>query len=124
MARKKKSEAASTSRARVDLRLEREVYERIKEMAEQPEISINQLLQGIVTWASGCGNPGERVILEENQPPREEKRAGCIWFGCQGYVVKGKDGSEQPVMGDLHFQLDYTDRGAVRDLPDGWERIL
>jgi len=42
---------AASSKARLELRFEKDVYKGIKEIAEEADLSLNQLMEGITRWA-------------------------------------------------------------------------
>ena len=51
MATKAKSRAKEDGKARLELRFEAQLAERVKKLAEDAGVSVNQLLQGLAQWA-------------------------------------------------------------------------
>jgi hypothetical protein len=116
------------NKARLDMRIDKEVVEKIQKIAEEASISTNQLVQGILRWAV------EKAIVGE--PTRgddklliNKKQAGCIWFGtvrhylteddkeCEMHeaIENGTKPNFEPRDGQLIFALDFTERRVVRE---------
>ena len=108
MAKKSRSKAPKSEKVRLELNFEKEIYEKIKSLADRAELSMNQLLQGITTWAIKNGHAGEPCLKEDGDLGEKEintvERQGCVWFG-PAY------GSEPRIV----FTLDFTEWGALRE---------
>jgi len=102
-------------KARFEFRLDAAVHRRAKQLAEDAGLSMNQLLEGIVTWAVGCGHPGHPVPKRMGSARLIESREGeAVWFGDDGHP------DDEGNAGDafVHFVLDFS---ASRCVVDGWE---
>lgn len=117
MAKKKQvGRRTDADKARVELRLDADVYEKLKNLAAEADISINQLMQGATRWLVEHGHAGEpheidrHEILTANHP-------GCVWFGGEHMETVETDDGEH-VVGPypyIAFALDFTERRVVRD---------
>lgn len=98
-------------RTRVEIRLDKDVYDRLRTLADEAELSLNQILNGVCRWAAGHGHAGgvkflevadESVVTTVPEPSR-------VWFGF------GAD-KDDPVgdPGQVVFELDYSDKSALR----------
>lgn len=117
----------TTSKARLELRLDKEVNEGIKHLADSAGISVNQLMQALARWAWQEGHVGEPkrdaegIVRTKHQP-------GCIWMGRQGWKLEELDSNEMgpaydeleehykgPEKGEIKLILDFTERRVLRD---------
>lgn len=115
-------------KTRVELRLDPELYERWNAAAEAAGVSVNQLTEGLIQWAS------LRVVQgEPNRETRDGKeyitgarpQLGCLFIGhLQRWddeydeyngdqVPTGQQVVVEP--GYVHCALDFTVRRVVRD---------
>jgi hypothetical protein len=102
---KKQAKQSTGEKVRMELRFDSDVYEGIRRIADEAEISVNQLMQGIARWAASAAHVGECDLVESDGIQQWSTRVhpGCVWFGT------GPD-AEQPV-----FELDFTERHVVRE---------
>lgn len=93
------------------LRFENDVYEAIKDLAEQAGVSVNQFMDGLSRWAVRNVRIGEPVINEAGEVVGERSERGCVWAGeiaSQGDETK----AEKPK--GVWMSLDFTGRRVVR----------
>ncbi len=106
-------------KARCELRLEPVVHERLKSLAGQCDLSLNQLVEGILAWAGTNAHVGIPKPREDEPVIESDAESHVVWFGHDGTVrdSKGKivdiDGP-----GQVCFLLDFR---ATRAMVDGWE---
>ena len=105
-------------RASYLLRLEPDLMEKVRAVADRAEVSVNQLLQGIVRWGMAHGHVGE-AERDKGGYVRGKKQAGCVWFGSTGEEKRPQDCSDDPDWtprkGEVVFTLDFTARRVVRE---------
>jgi hypothetical protein len=125
MAKKKATGAGHRpGKARVELRLDEDVYEGIKKLADGSNMTVNQLINGLVRWARDKGHIGEPERDDEGVLSNR-RVAGVVWFGQTGYRLSIEDKhqhseafeTEAPefVKGEHYFTLDFTERRVVRE---------
>ena len=111
------------------LRIDDEVLGKIKQLADGAEISVNQLIQGLMRWAAQYGHVGEPT-RDDDGILRNKRQSGCIWIGKDGWKPDELDQDEwdpedpptKPYKGELHLFLDYTERRVLReDIESGIE---
>jgi hypothetical protein len=117
MAKKKTTKRpAETDKVRVELRLDRDVYEGLKKLASDSELSINQLMHGATQWLVEHGHAGE-PRQEDSHQIGTVQQPGCAWFGEEDIETVELESGE--VLIDSYpyiaFSLDFTERRAVRD---------
>lgn len=117
MAKKQQPKPRDDGKARFELRFDEDLYAEIKRIADETEISVNQLMQGIARWAVKYANPREEVTEFDPHGIRSKPQPGCVWFGHQvdAHEIPG----ENPIHIDaqVFFHLDFTERRVVRE-PD------
>lgn len=124
---KKKSKRAANSSSETvafQVRLDSETHKHLKETAERSEISLNQLVTGILRGAAGSMIEGEGRVEGSQQVLKVTPRKKCLTFGrwpCDSVTQyereQAEDHGEFPPYNDpgqYWFGLDYTDRGVVR----------
>lgn len=90
------------------LRLDSRVHEKLKTEAQRSGISLNQLMRGILRWASGRIQQGRAEL--ENRRISSSPSPERVWFG---------EPTRDPGMGDpgtvgrFFFQLDFSDETAL-----------
>jgi hypothetical protein len=145
MAKKKSSgraaKTASSTKARVELRMERELFEKMTAIAEGAEISLNQLMNGLAEWASRYAIQGEPVMKVEDGTEVVERKdqPGCVFFGRvfkrdhvfvgtqeefeamdDGWIPSARDEDRMYELritdpGAVHCALDFTVRRVVKE---------
>lgn len=106
-------------KARCQLRLEPIVHERLKAVASRSDLSLNQLVEGILAWAGANAHYGIPQPREDQPQIETTPVSQVVWFGHDGTVrdERGKitdiDGPSQ-----ISFMLDFR---ATRAMVDGWE---
>jgi hypothetical protein len=112
--RPKVKKPAEGERTRVELRFDQEVYERIRSLAEQAGISVNQLMHGLARWAT------QHLVLGE--PSRDELSRVCAKH-VPGVLFLGRQWSEEERVinedGDVEVEVD---KGAIWGVLDFTER--
>jgi len=103
-------------KTRTEIRLDPRVHERAKQLAAEAGISVNQLLEGVITWAMGNGQAGrpDETWTEQAGVIQSEPEEGVVWFGSSGMTLDPR-GKVEEVSGDGHvvFVLDFTAGRAV-----------
>lgn len=112
---KKTSTERDAGKTRFELRFDEDVYAGVKKLADDSNISVNQLMQGIARWAVGCGHPGEAMISNEGHDIAERAQPGCVWFGDQEDVDVDGQGRAHRIPAMIYFMLDFTERHVIRD---------
>ena len=118
-----KTKPRDDGKSRFELRFDNDLYDSIKEAADDTGVSVNQLMQGIARWAMKHANPGEEVVDADNYEIRGVEQPGSIWFGHdmdEEEVQIGPDPDHvetRMIPAQLFFSLDFTERRAVRE-PD------
>lgn len=113
-----------TEKARLELRFDVDLFEKVKALADKATVSVNQLLQGLTRWAVKNGHVGEPV-REESGILTARRQPGCLFFGRIGHVYSWEEleaynsGDSEEVKkydpGALYFTLDFTERHVVRE---------
>lgn len=121
--RKAKAVGQRAGKTRVELRLDNEVFDGVKALADQAEVNLNQLINGLCRWAAANGHAGE-ANRDEDGKLYTKQVPGTLWFGQPGrwlpeeavdaYEDAGMD-FENPTKGTFYFGLDYTERRVVLD---------
>lgn len=122
----KKRESTGDAKVRLLIRIDAELHERLKSAAEAAEISMNQLVQGILHGAMGNIEQGEPEVGRSGFV-RVRPTKKCVFFGRSGIYHSEEDREacreatgRDPVPDDdgaVWFALDFTDRGVVRYQP-------
>jgi|GEM_PF-2542371 len=106
-------------KTRCQIRLDPIVHERLKALASGSDLSVNQLVEGILAWAGanahyGIPRPREDHPLIESAPVSQ-----VVWFGNDG-TVRDESGKIADIDGpsQISFMLDFR---ATRAMVDGWE---
>jgi hypothetical protein len=111
------------AKTRLELRFDPELTERVKRLADDAGVSVNQLLQGLSQWAVDNAVRGE-PYRDENGLVRVREQAGCIFFGrvAENRTPEEIDDLEahygrkwEPDKGSIVFVLDFTVRRVVRE---------
>ncbi|MCR9215624.1 MAG: hypothetical protein NXI14_00335 [bacterium] len=115
MAKKHQPKPRDEGKARFELRFDEDLYAEIKRIADETEISVNQLMQGIARWAVKYAHPREEVTdFNPFEGVDTATQPGCVWFGHQCDVCD--DGDEPfPINAEVFFHLDFTERRVVRE---------
>ena len=124
MAKKRsaESEPVEDGNARILLRLEAELHEKLRMTAEGAGINLTQLIQGILWGAIENAVQGEGK-RQSNGFVSVQPRKKCLMFGKLGFYNNPQEqeslyeqGIELPpdYNGEYWFGLDFTNRGVVR----------
>lgn len=136
--KKKPVPPEGSDKVRIELRFDPDVYEGIKKLADDAQISVNQLMQGLSRWASQSAKLGDPVVSEEGAVNRQwddKIQPGAIWFGKTAtYRSMTRDEIEDQQLRDpnwepmnpsdlqtvdqkgiVFFRLDFTERRVVRE---------
>ena len=125
MAKKKaKAVGQRPGKTRVELRIDDDVFETVRSLAEKAEITVNQLMTGLARWAGEKGQLGE-PSYDRNGVVQMKPIAGVVWFGSPGSYLTEEDKEkhsnafeEDPpeyYVGEHIFTLDFTERRVVRE---------
>ncbi|HEV7301884.1 MAG TPA: hypothetical protein VGN72_21285 [Tepidisphaeraceae bacterium] len=110
----KRTRVATDGKARLEVRVDEVVANRLFELAERAGLSVNQIMAGLARWAVDNGHPGTPVItghrVESGEVP------GCVWFGqAEWDVEESEDGQLHPSSPVIVLALDYSDARAIRN---------
>jgi len=106
-------------KARCQIRLDPIVHDRLKALASASDLSLNQLVEGILAWAGANAYSGVPEPREDQSHIETSPESQVVWFGHDGAVRDSKsklidiDGPCQ-----ICFMLDFR---ATRAMVDGWE---
>lgn len=107
-------------KARCQIRLDPMVHERLKTLAGESELSLNQLVEGILAWSVNNAHSGLPCVRENPDVVDTRPTSNVVWFGHDGTErdAKGKliDITDEP--GQICFMLDFR---ATRATVSGWE---
>jgi hypothetical protein len=112
---KKRTSPLEAGKARLELRVDQDVYDGIVALAMSVGVSVNQLAQGVLRWAANNANLGE-VQQDETGDLSTREQDGCVWFGREAGDCREEDGSIGHDRGECAFALDFTERRVVREL--------
>lgn len=114
MARRKSTPPPPDTKARLELRFDPDVYARLRKLADDAHISVNQLMNGLARWAVTTAHLGEPVYGEDGEVSTRWQ-AGCIWFGDEERAEEDDSGEVQVSAAHVALFLDFTERHVVRD---------
>lgn len=100
----------SQMKDRVELRLDYELNDKLKDVADEAGISVNQLVQGLLYWAIPQAHIGYPIADSSDQFIHTEKRDEMVWFGEDGKRI-GPD--DCPVDSCYYFTLDFSSKRAI-----------
>lgn len=123
MKKKARTKAAGSSKTRLEARVDEELAGRFRAIAENAGISVNQLLQGLIVWATDNAVQGNPTYSEDSQGVSVEPRPGCLFFGREDdFLEETYDPDTEEVVtpaayypGHVHFVLDFSYQNALRD---------
>jgi RNase P/RNase MRP subunit p29 len=108
--------AAKAGKMRLELRIDADLMQAVQELAQASELSVNQLVGGIVRgvvreahvgWAGRVSDADEEIVVVDQAP-------GAVWFGDDGIRLSRPDGERVQVKpASLWFALNYRDDRAV-----------
>ena len=120
--RKKAVSVPDDATSAFQLRLDSELHDRFKKIAEEADVSLNQLIQGIL-WGTVENLKLGEAFVESDKTVRVEPRKKCLYVGRAGFYRSPRErardeeeGWDSPPddKGELWFGLDFTNRGVVR----------
>lgn len=125
MAKKKVAKpVAAAAKTRVELRLDSDVFAKLKRLADDAHISVNQLMQGLARWAGNDGHVGEPE-RDSDGIVRNRPQPGCVWIGQMGWTLSDIDDPDDlaslaeegrtKYLGRVDLRLDFTERHVVRE---------
>lgn len=106
-------------KARCEVRLDPAVHERIKLLADDCGLSLNQLVEGILAWAGTNAYPGVPTQRLDDATVATDPESHIVWFGHDG-MERDPEGHAIGADGDgqISFILDFR---ATRAMVNGWE---
>lgn len=126
---KKKAVSKKTENKKIafPLRLDPDVMEGVRKLADDAEVSLNQLLHGLARFAVKNGFAGEPEFLdEEKRFIRVKRQPGVVAFGRPAAKFSKEEAREYEQIvqeeapafkddGEYYFSLDFTQRFVVRE---------
>ena len=120
--RKAKAAGKRPGKTRVELRLDEDVFERIKNLADGAEVTVNQLVNALVRWAGDNGHAGE-PYRNADGVLLDKEMAGVVWFGKHGHYLSDEEkemhwhsyDEQAPEFhkGERILTLDFTERRVI-----------
>lgn len=115
-----------SGKARVELRFDADVLEKIKKLSDDAQVSVNQLMHGLARWATENVHPGEPYFPQGEVFLQEKRQPGCLWAGKRGVRYSDKEKQDHLSLtngeetledkpGQVFFVLDFTERRVVRE---------
>jgi hypothetical protein len=114
MAKKPKTSAEVQGKTRFEVRFDTDVYDQLKALADESQVSVNQLMHGLARWAVKHGHAGEphwgsqHELVSIDQP-------GCVWFGNYEGAEEDEHGDPMHIPAQVYCSLDFTERRVVRE---------
>ncbi len=123
---KPQSDSDVPGKARVDLRFDTDVLEKIKKLSDDAQVSMNQLMHGLARWATENVHPGEPFFPQGDKFLQVRRQPGCLWAGKKNIRYSEEEKMEHLNMtngestledepGKVFFILDFTERRVVRE---------
>jgi len=117
----KKKPMRERDKRRLDVRLEHRVAGELIDAAEQTGVSVNQLLQKLLTWAAEHMQLGE-PCRDENGILRRKDIEGVVFLGKLGRAIaelpdEARDELPEDAVddkGQVFVVLDFTERHIIR----------
>lgn len=100
-----------SQKTRFELRFDADLHERIRGLADAAGVSVNHLMQGVMSWAVRHAHVGLPKTIDEQFGLYGSKDEPGIWFGDDGTDGSGVDIGGGRVL----FALDFTPGRAVRE---------
>lgn len=107
-------------KTRCQIRLDPAVHERLKTLASGSDLSLNQLVEGILAWSVNNAYSGLPSIREDPPIVDTLSTPNVIWFGHDG-AERDENGKIVDIYGEpgqVCFMLDFR---ATRAPVNGWE---
>ncbi len=96
-------------KARFETRLDSDTHARLRKLAEEAGVSMNQVIEGVLLWAATKAYAGLPAPHENGSGYFESVEAPAVWFGFDGFTEEG-----EPVGGgEVLFVLDFSPGRAV-----------
>lgn len=137
--RKKAVTSKVTGKQRVELRLEQEIFEKVKLLTDEADISVNQLMNALAEWATRHAIVGEPTFeqVEDHELIHHQPHTGALFLGRLARIEREYHGppcrpEERPTpeqdpqsylqvvkdKGQVYCAFDFTTRRAV---VEAWE---
>lgn len=118
-------QAADDGKVAFQVRFDSELHAQLKGLAEQADLSLNQLIQGMCRGLVEHGRVGRAVVQKESGFVSVRPESRCVYFGTPGipsnvpeaaypdYVHRHDEEPEPVKKGWVWFGLDFSERGVV-----------
>jgi len=104
-------------KARFETRVDPETHARLRQLADDAGVSMNQLIEGVLVWAMSKAYPGRPRIHDNGPGYYDSTEDPAVWFGFDGFKPDG-----EPVgNGHVLFVLDFS---PGRPIVEGTEVTL
>ena len=116
----------SAEKGRVELRFEQHVLDELKSVADQSQITVNQLIQSFSKKFLSHAHSGE-PRRDEDGKIYNKPEVGCVWFGevgtkpdegdeaaAFGMDMSLKEFERKYLKGKIWMELDFTERRVVK----------
>jgi hypothetical protein len=108
-------------KTRMEVRLDADISKGLKKLAKDSDISVNQLVEGVLRWAVKYGQAGFRPVRvdgssavdRDGQEVCAERVPGCIYFGHDMEIDETANQIERHA--ELYFWLDYSGPGSLKE---------
>ena len=118
----KKPAAEEATKAAFQVRLDRDLYDKLSQASEESSASLNQIIQGICRAAMEAYSPG-RPVIEEGEV-KVVKQAGCLFFGrvANWDLKQAKSRAAVKAFEELGEVTDEDDARANEEFKAQWLR--
>lgn len=104
-------------KVRIELRFDADVAEKVKKLADEVGVSVNQLMHGIARWTTETAHLGEPRYNRAGKVIVDWEQQGCVWWG-EPSRPKGEPGEPgertEYTQGHICGALDFTERRVVK----------
>jgi hypothetical protein len=104
-------------KVRIELRFDADVAEKVKELADEVGVSVNQLMQGIARWTTQTARLGEPKYNRAGKVVVDWTQEGCVWWGEPSTRQQPPEVPEEEATyskGHICGALDFTERRVVK----------
>jgi hypothetical protein len=115
-------ERIANMKTRMEVRLDADINKGLKKLAKDSDISVNQLVEGVLRWAVKYGQAGFRpvrlpgsdsAIDRDGEEVFADEVPGCIYFGHDMEIDETANQIKRHA--ELYFWLDYSGPGCLKD---------
>ncbi|OYP34507.1 hypothetical protein [Rhodopirellula sp. MGV] len=120
MGKKKQARSVNDGKVRLETRIDPKIADQFRAIAEEAGVSVNQILQGLIIWATDNAVQGTPVETDAGEL-YAEPRPGCLFVGQESFFTDEEfDENGQLIAptklvpGVVHLVLDFSVQNAIR----------